>query len=150
MTRPPPHLIGLILIRANQMRGGADPGVVTRKHGNPNVDGPSREIFVDLDRFPFNPVLPTRFWTRLTGEQSYFRSGVSMKAVILAAGYGTRLQRDVAADTSGRFAHLVGIAKPLLPVGRRALVSHWVRSLTACGCVDRIYVVVSGVTRVID
>ncbi|XP_057708435.1 uncharacterized protein zgc:136439 isoform X3 [Corythoichthys intestinalis] len=38
-----------------------------------------------------------------------------MKAVILAAGYGTRLQRDVAADRSGRFAHLVGIAKPLLP-----------------------------------
>lgn len=64
-----------------------------------------------------------------------------MKAVILAAGYGTRLQRDVAADTSGRFAHLVGTAKPLLPVGRRALVSHWVHSLTASGCVDRIYVV---------
>lgn len=70
-----------------------------------------------------------------------------MKAVILAAGYGTRLQRDVAAETSGRFAHLVGIAKPLLPVGRRALVSHWVHSLTACGCVDHIYVVVSSVTE---
>lgn len=66
-----------------------------------------------------------------------------MKAVILAAGYGTRLQRDVANDGSGRFAHLVDTAKPLLPVGRCALISHWVHSLTASGCVDCIYVVVS-------
>ncbi|KAM7407856.1 hypothetical protein PAMA_003563 [Pampus argenteus] len=64
-----------------------------------------------------------------------------MKAVILAAGYGTRLQRDVAADNSGRFAHLAGTAKPLLPVGRCALISHWVQALSASGCVDRIYVV---------
>uniref|UniRef100_A0A3Q3XAS6 Nucleotidyl transferase domain-containing protein n=1 Tax=Mola mola TaxID=94237 RepID=A0A3Q3XAS6_MOLML len=64
-----------------------------------------------------------------------------MKAVILAAGYGTRLQGDVAADPSGRFAHLVGTAKPLLPVGRCALISHWVRSLSASGCADCVYVV---------
>lgn len=82
--------------------------------------------------------------TTADGEgRAYFRTAVSMKAVILAAGYGTRLQRDVATDTSGRFAHLVGIAKPLLPVGRQALISHWVNSLTASGCVDSIYVVVS-------
>lgn len=66
-----------------------------------------------------------------------------MKAVILAAGYGTRLQRDVDADGSGRYRHLSGVAKPLLPVGRRALISHWVSALTASGCVDGIYVVVS-------
>lgn len=66
-----------------------------------------------------------------------------MKAVILAAGYGTRLQRDVLADSSGRFAHLAGVAKPLLPVGRCALISHWVHALTASGSVDCIYVVVS-------
>uniref|UniRef100_A0A671V241 Zgc:136439 n=1 Tax=Sparus aurata TaxID=8175 RepID=A0A671V241_SPAAU len=68
-----------------------------------------------------------------------------MKAVILAAGYGTRLQRDVLADSSGRFAHLAGTAKPLLPVGRCALVSHWVQALTASGCVDSIYVVTNAV-----
>lgn len=68
-----------------------------------------------------------------------------MKAVILAAGYGTRLQRDVLADSSGRFAHLAGVAKPLLPVGRCALVSHWVHALTASGCVDFIYVVTNAV-----
>ncbi|XP_054643977.1 uncharacterized protein zgc:136439 [Dunckerocampus dactyliophorus] len=64
-----------------------------------------------------------------------------MKAVILAAGYGTRLQRDVAADTSGRFAHLVGVAKPLLPLGSCALVTHWVRALSASNCVTSIFVV---------
>ncbi|XP_034416974.1 LOW QUALITY PROTEIN: uncharacterized protein LOC117750120 [Cyclopterus lumpus] len=68
-----------------------------------------------------------------------------MKAVILAAGYGTRLQRDVAADSTGKFAHLSGTAKPLLPVGRCALISHWVRALTASDCVDRIYVVTNAV-----
>lgn len=70
-----------------------------------------------------------------------------MKAVILAAGYGTRLQRDVAADSSGRFAHLAGTAKPLLPVGRCALISHWVQALTASGCVDQIYVVTNALYR---
>lgn len=64
-----------------------------------------------------------------------------MKAVILAAGYGTRLQRDVLADRSGRYAHLAGVAKPLLPVGHCALISHWVSALAASGCVDCVYVV---------
>ncbi|XP_047457532.1 uncharacterized protein zgc:136439 [Mugil cephalus] len=64
-----------------------------------------------------------------------------MKAVILAAGYGTRLQRDVEADCSGKVAHLAGRAKPLLQVGRCALISHWVHALTSSGCVDCIYVI---------
>lgn len=65
-----------------------------------------------------------------------------MKAVVLAAGYGTRLQRDVEGDSSGRFAHLAGTAKPLLPVGNCALISLWVNALSACAAVDSIYVVV--------
>lgn len=64
-----------------------------------------------------------------------------MKAVILAAGYGTRLQRDVLADSSRRHAHLAGVAKPLLPVGHCALISHWVKALTVSGGVDCVYVV---------
>ncbi|XP_030643045.1 uncharacterized protein LOC115823159 [Chanos chanos] len=68
-----------------------------------------------------------------------------MKAVILAAGYGTRLQRDIENDKTGQFKHLRGIAKPLLPVGSCALVSHWVRALTGTGCVDAIYVVTNAV-----
>nr|XP_019955294.1 PREDICTED: uncharacterized protein LOC109637409 [Paralichthys olivaceus] len=70
-----------------------------------------------------------------------------MKAVILAAGYGTRLQRDVSADSSGRFDHLVGCAKPLLPVGRCALISHWVGALTSSCAVDAVYVVTNALYR---
>ncbi|KAK0135773.1 hypothetical protein N1851_028336 [Merluccius polli] len=70
-----------------------------------------------------------------------------MKAVILAAGYGTRLQRDVDRDETGRYRHLSGVAKPLVPVGPRVLVSHWVSALTASGCVDAVYVVTNAVYR---
>ncbi|KAG5852906.1 hypothetical protein ANANG_G00067500 [Anguilla anguilla] len=64
-----------------------------------------------------------------------------MKAVILAAGYGTRLQRDVENDTTGKFQHLIGIPKPMLPVGNGALISHWVNAFNTSGCVDTIFVV---------
>ncbi|KAJ8247173.1 hypothetical protein GJAV_G00259600 [Gymnothorax javanicus] len=64
-----------------------------------------------------------------------------MKAVILAAGYGTRFQRDVENDSSGKFKHLMGIPKPLLPVGNGALISHWVNAFNRSGCVDDIFVV---------
>ncbi|KAJ0006008.1 hypothetical protein NQD34_015902 [Periophthalmus magnuspinnatus] len=70
-----------------------------------------------------------------------------MKAVLLAAGYGTRLQRDVLEDRSGRFVHLAGVAKPLLPVGPCALISHWVRALTTAACVDCVYVVTNALYR---
>lgn len=66
-----------------------------------------------------------------------------MKAVVLAAGYGTRLQRDIEKDVSGEFRHLEGIAKPLLPVGQCALLSHWLQALTQTACVDAVLVVVS-------
>ncbi|TSW62335.1 Mannose-1-phosphate guanyltransferase beta [Bagarius yarrelli] len=64
-----------------------------------------------------------------------------MKAVILAAGYGTRLQRDLEKEQSGQFQHLQGVAKPLLPVGDCALISHWLRALTQSACVDHVFVV---------
>ncbi|KAL4617986.1 hypothetical protein GN956_G20865 [Arapaima gigas] len=64
-----------------------------------------------------------------------------MKAVILAAGYGTRLQRDVESDPTGRFSHLRGTPKPLLPVGPATLISHWVRALFDSRSVDTVLVV---------
>ncbi|KAM4731401.1 uncharacterized protein FYW61_009454 [Anableps anableps] len=70
-----------------------------------------------------------------------------MKAVILAAGYGTRLQRDVSSDRSGRFAHLVGVPKPLLPVGQCPLITRWIRALSRSGTVDGIYVVTNALHR---
>ena len=40
-----------------------------------------------------------------------------MKALLLAAGYGTRFVRDLEQDTSGAYSHLKGVPKPLLPIG---------------------------------
>ncbi|XP_062503691.1 uncharacterized protein LOC134180533 [Corticium candelabrum] len=63
-----------------------------------------------------------------------------MKALILAAGYGTRLEKDIDADESGKFFSLVGIPKPLLLVGGVALVSRWIRLLEAAGVTEIIVV----------
>jgi NDP-sugar pyrophosphorylase family protein len=38
-------------------------------------------------------------------------------AVVLAAGYGTRLARDIELDPSNAYAHLRSTPKPLLPIG---------------------------------
>lgn len=66
-----------------------------------------------------------------------------MKALILAAGYGTRLERDLKAETSGKYDHLLGIPKPLLPIGGKALVTRWMECLKDEQSVDEVYVVVS-------
>ncbi|CAH2306542.1 mannose-1-phosphate guanyltransferase-like [Pelobates cultripes] len=57
--------------------------------------------------------------------------GVKMKAVILAAGYGTRLLRDLHTHKNEQFRHLIGIPKPLLPIGECPLISYWVDALEA-------------------
>ncbi|KAJ3292628.1 hypothetical protein HDU79_001234 [Rhizoclosmatium sp. JEL0117] len=49
--------------------------------------------------------------------------------LFLAAGYGTRLQRDIQADTSGRFEAQKGVAKALLPLLGVPLISHWLKQL---------------------
>lgn len=52
-------------------------------------------------------------------------------AVILAAGYGSRLQKDIEADASREFDHLLGQPKGLLPVGGVPLLDHWLRAFRA-------------------
>ncbi len=65
-----------------------------------------------------------------------------MKTVILAAGYGTRLARDLKA--SGQYPQLEGVAKPLLPIAGKPLISHWIDELHACQETrGEVYVVVS-------
>lgn len=64
-----------------------------------------------------------------------------MHVVILGAGYGTRLTRDIDNDTTGQFLHLKGIPKPLLPIGDLPLISHWVNCLGPRPDVDVICVV---------
>ena len=53
-----------------------------------------------------------------------------MKVVLLCAGYGTRLRRDLEA-AGGRYAHLLGLPKPLLPVAGQPLLTRWVQEVWA-------------------
>ncbi len=51
-----------------------------------------------------------------------------MKVLLLCAGYGTRLRRDL--ETAGEeFSHLLNLPKPLLPVGEKPLISRWVEQV---------------------
>lgn len=47
-----------------------------------------------------------------------------MIILILAAGYGTRLQSDIEKDDN--FKHLSNISKALLPIGDKPLIQYWI------------------------
>ena len=66
-----------------------------------------------------------------------------MKVLILAAGYGTRFARDLESHKD-EYPHLVGVAKPLLPVAGQPLISHWMDTLRSCDLTKdcEVYVVV--------
>ncbi|KAJ3412041.1 hypothetical protein HDV05_001371 [Chytridiales sp. JEL 0842] len=49
--------------------------------------------------------------------------------LFLAAGYGTRFQRDIENDTTNSYAHLRGVPKALLPLNGIPLISHWLSIL---------------------
>ncbi len=53
-----------------------------------------------------------------------------MKVLILAAGYGTRLARDL--DKTNDHTHLRGVPKPLLPIAGKPLISHWMDIINSC------------------
>lgn len=67
-----------------------------------------------------------------------------MKAIILAAGFGTRLERDILDDSSGEYSHLVGVPKPLLPVGGKLLIDYLLKEIGRCEGIDEVYIVVNG------
>ena len=48
-----------------------------------------------------------------------------MHVLILAAGYGTRLDRDLLSPSGIGYQHLIGTPKPLLPLGNKPLLSYW-------------------------
>eukprot|EP00124_Ichthyophonus_hoferi_P002995 Ihof_evm1s233 gene=Ihof_evmTU1s233 len=51
-----------------------------------------------------------------------------MLCIILVAGHGTRLEDEIARDTSGKYDHLLSIPKALLPVpptGKPILTLWW-------------------------
>ena len=63
-----------------------------------------------------------------------------MKTLVLAAGYGTRLERDLKNETTHQ--HLIGVPKPLLPIGGTPLITHWTETLHKLSLHDDVYVVV--------
>ena len=67
-----------------------------------------------------------------------------MKALILGAGFGTRLERDLKSSEGEFYSHLIGVPKPLLPIGKYPLATHWLRTLSELREVDldSVYVVV--------
>ena len=70
-----------------------------------------------------------------------------MKVLILAAGFGTRLERDI--RESNGHKQLQGVPKPLLPVSGKPVISHWMDMLTACPETrDVVYVIVNDSNRV--
>ncbi|KAJ3206442.1 hypothetical protein HDU82_004515 [Entophlyctis luteolus] len=58
-------------------------------------------------------------------------SKLAFSTMFLAGGYGSRLQRDIDNDTSGRYSHLKGVSKALLPLRGTPLISHWITLLNA-------------------
>jgi len=65
-----------------------------------------------------------------------------MKVVVLAAGYGTRLEKDLMNHLDS-YSQLLGLPKALLPVGGIPLLSHWIHVFKQQEAIDYIYVGVS-------
>lgn len=56
-----------------------------------------------------------------------------VRILLLAAGFGTRLQKDLESEGGRLYSHLRGLPKPLVQVGHSPLASHWVRALEEAG-----------------
>lgn len=56
-----------------------------------------------------------------------------MKFLVLAAGYGTRLEQGIRAEASGKYRSLIGVPKPLIPLANKPLISYWLDIVEASG-----------------
>ncbi|XP_077304818.1 uncharacterized protein LOC143924395 isoform X2 [Lithobates pipiens] len=78
----------------------------------------------------------------LSGASGAFRKKmVKIKVVILAAGYGTRLLKDLQEAKEEQYTKLAGVPKPLLPIGKVPLISYWVEALKSREDTENIFVV---------
>jgi NDP-sugar pyrophosphorylase family protein len=56
-----------------------------------------------------------------------------MKFLVLAAGYGTRLEQGIKEEASGRYRSLIGVPKPLIPLANKPLISYWLELVESSG-----------------
>jgi len=63
-----------------------------------------------------------------------------MKVIVLGAGHGTRLERDIVDNE--KYQHLIGTPKLLLPIAQLPLMSHWMR-IFQNQYIDHVYIGVS-------
>ncbi|XP_063792794.1 glucose-1-phosphate thymidylyltransferase-like isoform X2 [Pseudophryne corroboree] len=68
-----------------------------------------------------------------------------MKVIILAAGYGTRLLKDLHKANQEAFRTLIGIPKPLLPIGGLPLISYWIEAFRAIEDTTGIFVITNDI-----
>lgn len=68
-----------------------------------------------------------------------------MKAVILAAGYGTRLLKDLQNAYEQRLQDLIETPKPLLPIGGFPLIAYWIEALKAGNDLKDIFIVTNDI-----
>ena len=61
--------------------------------------------------------------------------------VVLAAGYGTRLVKDIRADPAPLHKPLQYLPKALLPIGGAPLLNHWMNQFKACPLITQTYLV---------
>ena len=64
-----------------------------------------------------------------------------MDVLFLAAGYGTRLAKDL--NETEQYKELRGVPKPLLPVSGLPLISHWMHMIKECPSLKNVYLIVS-------
>lgn len=72
---------------------------------------------------------------------------MAVNVLVLAAGYGTRLAKDIASDSTGKYEHLAHLPKPLLPIGDVPLLSRWMRIFSSCVHVGQVYIVINELFR---
>ncbi|MBT4605230.1 NTP transferase domain-containing protein [archaeon] len=62
-----------------------------------------------------------------------------MKAIILAAGFGSRLQNDI--NNNQAYSYLKNIPKGLLPIANKPILSYWAKKIKAYTPITEIFVV---------
>ncbi len=72
------------------------------------------------------------------------RDRLTMKALILAAGFGTRLEKSL--EGLEQYSHLRGLSKALVPIAGKPLIEYWVKQIRACSDIfDDVYIVANAV-----